>query len=131
MGPRFTFDTEGFIVNNSNYIIPNSNRKLLGILNSKLGWFFVKNTCTYLNGGYSLLWVYLKNIPITNNESKELEKLVLNILNLNKELQNESEDIKKSSIMKEITKIDSLIDQEVYKLYGITDEEKAIIESSV
>ena len=73
----------------------------------------------------------MKNIPITNNESKELEKLVLNILNLNKELQNESEDIKKSSIMKEITKIDSLIEQEVYKLYGITDEEKAIIESSI
>ena len=91
----------------------------------------MKNTCTYLNGGYSLLWVYLKNIPITNNESKELEKLVLNILNLNKELQNEYEDIKKSSIMKEITKIDSLIEQEVYKLYGITDEEKAIIESSI
>ena len=55
----------------------------------------------------------------------------MNILNLNKELQNESEDIKKSSIMKEITKIDSLIEQEVYKLYGITDEEKAIIESSI
>ena len=72
-----------------------------------------------------------KNIPITKIKSLNLEKLVLNILNLNKELQNESEDIKKSSIMKEITKIDSLIEQEVYKLYGITDEEKAIIESSI
>ncbi len=130
-GPRFTFDQEGYIINTSNYMLSVSDIRLLGILNSKLGWFFVKNTCTYLNGGFGLLWIYLKNIPITKIKSLNLEKLVLNILNLNKELQNESEDIKKSSIMKEITKIDSLIEQEVYKLYGITDEEKAIIESSI
>ena len=54
VGPRFTFDKERFIVNNSNYFIPIYELQLIGILDSKLGWFFVKNTRTYLNGDYSL-----------------------------------------------------------------------------
>ena len=34
----------------------------------------------------------------------------------------------KAQLEKEIQKIDNEIDEEVYKLYGITDEEKKIIE---
>ena len=118
-------------MNNSNYIIPTSDMKLLGILNSKLGWFFVRNTCTYLKGGYSLLWTYLKNVPITKNDSKNLERLVTEMLVLNKQLQNEKQNDKKSEIEKKISKMDQVIEEEVYKLYNITEEEKKIIESSV
>jgi len=35
---------------------------------------------------------------------------------------------KREQIEKEIDKTDKTIDQMVYKLYGLTDEEKAIIE---
>jgi len=37
----------------------------------------------------------------------------------------------KAQLEKEIQKIDNEIDEEVYKLYGITDEEKKIIEESL
>ena len=37
----------------------------------------------------------------------------------------------KAQLEKEIQKIDNEIDEEVYKLYGITEEEKKIIEGSL
>ena len=37
----------------------------------------------------------------------------------------------KAQLEKEIQKLDNEIDEEVYKLYGITEEEKKIIEDSL
>ena len=37
----------------------------------------------------------------------------------------------KSQLEKEIQKLDSEIDEEIYKLYGITEEEKNIIKESL
>jgi hypothetical protein len=131
VGPRFCYDTKGYMVASSNFILPISDMKLLGILNSKLGWFFVKNTCTHLHGGYSLLWTHLKNIPIKKNDSKNLESLVVKILRLNKELDSEQLNKKRKEIENEIENIDRLIDDQVYELYDITEDEKVIIESYV
>ncbi|MBS3126351.1 hypothetical protein J4453_02830 [Candidatus Woesearchaeota archaeon] len=37
----------------------------------------------------------------------------------------------KARLEKEIQKLDNEIDEEIYKLYGITEEEKKIIEDSL
>ena len=37
----------------------------------------------------------------------------------------------KAQLEKEIQKLDNEIDEEVYKIYGITEEEKKIIEESL
>ena len=44
---------------------------------------------------------------------------------------NKWETDKKTRLEKEIQKLDNEIDEEVYKLYGITEEEKRIIEESL
>ena len=54
----------------------------------------------------------------------ELHKTLFNQNNSFSEFQNKK-------IFKEINMLDAYIDDTVYKLYDITDEEKTIIESSV
>jgi hypothetical protein len=129
--PRFTIDYDGYYANNANFIIPVTDKKLLGILNSKLGWFLIKNNCTQIQSGFQLIGDYFKNIPISKNSSIELEKNVGEILKLNSQYIHETSEKKKIEMAINIQKIDKEIDKLVYKLYEITDEEKAIIESSV
>ena len=77
---------------------------------------------------------YAKKIPIAKNDNQQpIIKLVDKILSLNKHL-NEIKDKttdEKARLEKEIQKTDYEIDQEVYKLYGITKEEQKIIEESL
>ena len=131
--PRFTIDTEKHLVNNANFFIPTTDHRLIAILNSKLGWFMIANTCTQIQNGYQLLWKYFGNVPITQKKSDELERLVEKMLSLNERLNkigkaktNQLVDIKE-----EIKNIDNKIDGIVYKLYGISTEEQRIIEESV
>ncbi|MBI2142968.1 hypothetical protein HYU20_01350 [Candidatus Woesearchaeota archaeon] len=72
-------------------------------------------------------------MPIAKAPSKEIEKLVDKMLSLNKRL-NELGDRntdEKLRVQEEIRRTDAEIDELVYKLYGITDEEKRIIEDSL
>lgn len=51
------------------------------------------------------------------------------MLDLNKELQNTSANTDKYNLLKiEINQLDERIDQEIYKLYGLTEEEIKTIE---
>ena len=55
------------------------------------------------------------------------------MLSLNKKLQEigDKNTLEKQKIQEEIKKIDNEIDELVYQLYGITEEEKKIIEESL
>ena len=55
----------------------------------------------------------------------------MKILRLNKELDSEQLNKKRKEIENEIENIDRLIDDQVYELYDITEDEKVIIESYV
>jgi len=161
----------------------------LGILNSKIMWFFLKNTGTELRGGYFRFKTnYLKPFPlpeIPDNPNVIIDK-VNSILSLNKNLQDISEKFKRTlqrefnlekfskklenwfelnyadflkelkkqkvelslsqksewedyfilqqqeaiSLKSEIEITDREIDQMVYELYGLTEEEIKIVESS-
>lgn len=131
--PRFTIDTQGFLANNANFFIPTQDKQLLAILNSKLGWFLIKNRCTQIRGGYQLIWKYFGNIPIIKKKFSELEKLSEKMLLLNDMLSEIGDKItdERTKLEKEITLLDSKIDELVYKIYDITPEEKSIIENSL
>jgi len=130
VGPRFTLDDSGSLTNQRAFFIPIADKKLLGILNSKLGWFFIKNLCTHLRGGYYLAWDYLKKASIVQKKSPEIEKLVDEMILLNKQLGNFKEKITEETkrIEEQIRRVDKEIDEAVYSLYGITLEERKIIE---
>ena len=163
---------------------------LITILNSKILWFFLKNTGTTLRGGYFRFKTsYLKNFKFpdaTEEQQTNLAQKADQMIELNKQLHNgidsaielikaeyqpkkisknlekfytlgihpfieelekqkvkltlsQKEELiawykekseKLNQIQSEIDKLDKNIDQEVYKLYNLTEEEIKIIENN-
>jgi adenine-specific DNA-methyltransferase len=144
---RISFDEEGVFYHGPaiHSVVFNDEAKkhsqyfYLGILNSTLFWFFIANTSTALRGNaYRLTPEFLTPFcfPEVGAENKELDKIVVQVdkmLSLNKRL-NEIGDKKtdeRQRIEEEIKKTDAEIDELVYKLYGITEEEKKVIKESL
>ncbi len=142
-GNKFVLDEEGYFVEHDCYIITLKNSDLiehkyiLALLNSKAVEFFFKQKSPMFSGGYYKYHTqYLNTIPIpeANNSLKnKIAGLVDSIVKQKKRLlslDNKLTD-EKARLEKEIQKIDDEIDQEVYKIYGITKEEQRIIEESL
>jgi hypothetical protein len=52
--PSFTIDYDAYFPNSSIWVIPLDDKYLLGILNSKIGWFMISNYCTKIRNGINL-----------------------------------------------------------------------------
>ena len=137
--PRFVLDDDGHYGSNTIYFIPKRDLYLLGLLNSKLGFFYFRIVCAGLEGtGDTYLRFfgqYLEGFPVrTINFSDPTDKaqhdkmvsLVERMLELHKRnprLPQEQEMVKR-----EIESTDRQIDKLVYELYGLTEEEIEIVE---
>lgn len=64
--PCFIFDEEGYYCNDSMWIIPTSQKALVGVLNSKMGWWLINKYCTQIQNGCQLIWKYFGQIPVPN-----------------------------------------------------------------
>jgi len=135
--PAFAFDKDGFYPNSAIWIIPKNDLFLLGILNSKLGWFLISNFCTQIQNGYQLIYKYLQKIPIHtidfNNPSEKaihdkLVSLVDRMLELRKKKNSLPPSAEREKIEREITITDEKIDEIVYGLYGVIGEERTLVE---
>lgn len=128
--PRFILDLEGYYVNDSNFIIPIPDKHLLAILNSKLGWFLISNTCTQVRGGYQLIWSYFSNVPVPKGKSSELEKESERMIQLTKRLLalGNKQTEERAKLEKEALETSRRIDELVYDLYGLTVEERKTVE---
>lgn len=110
---------------------------ILGILNSKLFWFFISNTSTALKGNaYRLTPKYLNNFhfpDLNANETKlnEIKVLVEKILTLYKDLSNCKLPQEEKLLKIQIDKFEEQINAKVYELYELTDDEVEIIENSL
>lgn len=140
----FILDSMAFLSN-----IEKKKKYLLGILNSKLIYFYLNQyTHKYGNNGFLLSNQYVEKLPIKpyNNEI-ELENKVDLILENNKKLSSYKEllgrakknkkydeiiDLEKlvEKTQDEIKKLDYEINQMVYKIYELTVDEIKIIENS-
>ena len=106
---------------------------LLGIINSGLMAYYFKYRNEELDEVFPKVKLeQFKNLPIkiVPKDQQQIIELVDKMLSLNNSL-NELGDKKtdeRARIEKEIKKTDKEIDELVYKIYGITDEEKKIIE---
>jgi hypothetical protein len=137
--PEFAFDENGLYANQKCFIISVDDRYLLGILNSSVTFFLFTSILPKLRGDfYEPSYVYFKKFPIcTINFSKSSEKklhdqmvnLVDQMLNLNKKLNNAKLPQEKNLLQRQIETTDKQIDQLVYKLYDLTNEEIKIVES--
>jgi hypothetical protein len=118
--PCFIYDEDGLFCNNSMWFIPSDDKVLLGILNSKLGWWLISKYCTAIQNGYQLIWKYFSKIPIakgTQSQRQQIEILVNKILL-----------VKKIDLAKATPDLETQIDQLVYQLYDLTEEEIKIME---
>jgi len=138
-------DSRLYCLNTLYSVIPKKNvsnfdlKYILAIINSNLAHYFFKSQFSgaHVRGGYLRFKpMFTKQIPIKNisiNEQQPFIKLVEKMLSLNKRL-NELDDKKtdeRNKIEEEIKRTDAEIDELVYQLYGITEEEKKIIEESL
>ncbi len=144
MESRFAFDDEKRYCNKTLFIIPRKDLYLLGVLNSKLTWIFLKRTCSVLGdadkrGRLLMQYIYLKQLPIRRIDfavpaekaaHDEIVKLVEEMLSLQKQHQ-QAEAAKEDArhpLQRRIETLDKEIDARVYALYGLTEEEIKIVE---
>lgn len=123
--PSFMYDNNNFLTNQTCYFLIHENNKyLLGILNSKLIYNYMKSISSNLGDG-AFRWIkqYIEKLPIpkidsTNKAlSDEIISLVEQIL-----------DSKAKDPTTDTKELESKIDFLVYKLYHLTDDEIKIIE---
>lgn len=122
---NITKDNGDFCVKNGAYgitIKPSFEKfenEIIAILNSKLLWYFLKNTGNVLRGGYFRFNTkYILPFPIpsfSKTEDPSLSNLIKYTF--------EARQLGKDSI-----DLESQIDQLVYELYGLTEEEISIVE---
>jgi len=92
---------------------------LCGILNSKISKFYIQKSFTSDEKLFPYIRIeQIKQLPIPSY-SAEIESLVNNIL-----------EIKKQSPTADTTSLESEIDQLVYELYGLTEEEIGVVENA-
>jgi hypothetical protein len=137
---RFTIDRDSLFLTNTLYFIPTSDLFLLGILNSSLAWFYLTSTCSVYRGNYLRLFKqYLDLLPIRpidsssakdKNYRDKIVSLVRTMLDLNKKLHSANTHSEKTMLQRQIEATDHQIDKLVYELYGLTDEEIAIVEET-
>jgi type I restriction-modification system DNA methylase subunit len=130
VSPRFAIDKNGYFANNANFIIPTEDRQLLAVLNSKLGWFLVSNTCTRIKGGYQLMWRYFRNVPVPRTRSSELEKESERMIRLTERLLalGKKQTEERMKLEKEAQETSKRVDELVYDLYGLTAEDRGTVE---
>jgi very-short-patch-repair endonuclease len=120
--PCFIYDEDGLYCNNSMWFIPSDDKVLLGILNSKMGWWLISKYCTAIQNGYQLIWKYFSQIPIAAGNEQEREVIA--------DLVNEILASKKQNPSADTTDLENQIDQLVYQLYDLTEEEIKIVEGT-
>ena len=142
---RFAWDDKGYYCGNTCYIIPVSDFYLLGVLNSKLIWKYLVRVCSVIGdpdkgGRIRQINSYMQHLPIKklNNDNslemasgKKIRKLVKSVLTLYKDLHEALGSIHKDRIQSRIDEAEQEIDRLVYELYGLTEVEIGIVESSV
>jgi hypothetical protein len=96
---------------------------LLGVLNSKVSGFYIKSIAYSLSEG-AQRWIkqYVEKIPIPPI-TQQNQKIANQIVNLVDQILS----IKKQNPDADTSDLENKIDQLVYKLYGLTEDEIRII----
>ncbi len=113
----------------------NSREYVLGLLNSKLLDWIIKQTATPFRGGwYSFEARFIRSLPICNAEPARRDKmisLVESMLALHKQLAATKTPHEQENLKRQIDATGRQIDKLVYELYGLTDEEINFVENAV
>jgi adenine-specific DNA-methyltransferase len=117
--PRFSFDRAGTFTNDKAFIIPVDDLYLLGVLNSKIVWHYLKCICSALGdpdkgGRLELRSIYMNKVPIPHASERiqyAIQTLVSYILCI------DPKSLEKSTNILMLNFFEQLIDGFVYELY--------------
>lgn len=135
-----SYDDEQFYTFNSvnNLILKNSKYSLkyvLGILNSKLmRYYYIRNFTNESALTVNISKTYLDKLPfpdidlVDSNLANQLSGFVDQILTAKKQLQQAKTESDKNYLQRKCETLDKQIDELVYQLYGLTEEEIKIVE---
>lgn len=126
--PTFALSLGGHYLNAPANFIVSGEPYLLGLLNSKLLWFFHKNLTISVQQGFLRIYVYnLEKLPIADIPSKGKQPIV-GLVNKILAITKDDDYLDNPTKQAKVKELEEQIDQMVYKLYGLTDKEIAIVE---
>jgi len=136
----YAFDVKAFYSNDKTSIIPTEDLYLLSVLNSKVADYVIHSVSSTKRGGYfEYKPMYVQQIPIRTIDFSDpqdvarhdsMVKLVENMLDLHRRLSETKTGHEKTLLQRQIEATDRQIDRLVYELYGLTEEEVAIVEGA-
>jgi len=119
---QFAYSREPFLSNDKTWIIPTDDLSILAVLNSSTAWWFLGRISAHLIGGaLELRSIYVGQIPIpeiSGEEKRAIENTVATILAA-----------VSSGDSKVVQEQESLLDDRISRLYGLTPDERALISS--
>ncbi|MGB4900119.1 MAG: TaqI-like C-terminal specificity domain-containing protein [Saprospiraceae bacterium] len=125
------FDTKATYCVNTAYIIPVNDKYLLGLINSKITSYYYSKISTSIRGGYfRFIRQYLEQIPIpiVAKNKNEIITLVDQLLFLHQEKSTTKLESSLAQIQGKIDYCERRVDELVYELYGLTEEERKVVE---
>jgi type I restriction-modification system DNA methylase subunit len=138
--PEFTFDTGGTFTNQKCFIIPVDDKYLLALLNSSVTYYLFKCVLPKLRGGfYEPSLVYFREFPIRlidfarpeeKAQHEHVVSLVDQMLQAKQKLAAAKTDAEVNRHEHLCSSLDHQIDQAVYELCGLTEEEIKIVEQA-
>jgi hypothetical protein len=120
---EFAYDADGrYYLGNTMYLMPTDAKWLLGILNSKLTYWYYRRISSQIQSGFArFIAQYVAQIPIaTPDDPAQLDGLVTKILVA-----------KRANPAADVTRLETELDQFVYQLYGLTPNDIKIVEGTV
>ena len=118
--PEFTWDKTKAFLGNTAYILPTDEKWLLGLLNSQLMWWFYMNITSSIRGGFvRFIAQYIGQLPITLFDDSQKSRIISLV-----------EKILANPDSPEVPQLERQIDALVYELYGLTEDEIAIVEDN-
>ena len=142
LSPRGNFmldESGGYYSVNTTYLLPTDDRYLLGLLNSRLMTSYYTSNYAVFRGGYLRFFEqYIRDLPIRPIDLSDpadraahdrMVQLVTAMLELHRRLAAAASEAERTVLDRQIAATDAEIDRLVYALYGLSDEEIAVVES--
>lgn len=117
--PNFAYDTRGSFSNDKTYIVPDASKFLLGVLNSNLTNFFLRQLAPSVQQGYmEFRTIYVGQIPVPS-ALPDQEAAITAVVDRLVDAKGQGP---------QVAQWERELNVLVYELYGLTEDEIAIVE---
>jgi adenine-specific DNA-methyltransferase len=115
--PKFLMNKSSSFSSNTTYFVPSSDYCLLGLLNSKLLWWFYGTITSSIQGGFVRYFSqYMEQLPIPPATDAQKAPIIGRV-----------QQILSAPDSPGVSQLEAEIDSLVYDLYGLTEEEIAVV----